>query len=76
MADIFSLLLKIAIEIVDFPIQNGDVPIVCCKRLPEANRDLDEWILMDIKPPIYSVVCCKRLPEDDQFINPGLTLLA
>ena len=32
-----------AIEIVDFPIKNGDVPLLC-KRSPEGN---DEWSFHD-----------------------------
>ena len=30
-------LLKMTIEIVDFPIENGDFPLLC-KRLPEGNQ--------------------------------------
>ena len=33
----YSLLLKMAIEIVDFPIKKSDFPYLC-KRLPEGNH--------------------------------------
>ena len=36
--NVYSLLLKMAIEMVDIPIENGIFSIVFCKRLPEGNR--------------------------------------